>query len=176
MGKNKINSHPLSAQIIEHIRALKLEGIGIRQIASSLLDLFELKISYTGLNSWIKKQPPQLWELSTSEKKDSERFCEVTYRSLLPQNPSFTDELKAKLYTLTKCNLDNHIAHNKRLNLDYLKHLKAIEEVESLCVRNDRESRRKVSFINQRNEDVNFYIQVFGNDEPITDEPKSIDF
>jgi hypothetical protein len=179
MGKLKksiIDSHPQSEDVKIYIYTERFEGTGFRLISEGLHDLFDIKISHTGVANWLKLNPPPAKHEPIEEQLQVlDIFDSELYKEILPNDATEIEKIKAKYYTLIQCNLDRHVSTGKRLNSDYIKHLKTVLEVARLEFQVQREmqsienenkkieielvtKRREPNFDNFTNEELDQFI------------------
>jgi len=126
-----IDSDLRTEQIKQYIYSQKSEGVGYRLISQGLQDLFDIKLSYTSIKKWMDKNPlPVAIIEDTEQLTDFDNFDFELFEKILPKNATEIERTKAKMIVLMSCNIDRHIQDNKRLNSDYLKHIKTITEIE----------------------------------------------
>ena len=169
MGKLKksiIDSHPQSEDVKTYIYSERFEGTGFRLISEGLHDLFDIKISHTGVANWLKLNPPPAKHEPIEEQLQVlDIFDTELYKELLPSDATEIEKIKAKYYTLIQCNIDRHISTGKRLNSDYIKHLKTVLEVAKLDAQVQRDVRKidvldgKIDFGELSNEELDEYIE-----------------
>jgi len=153
-----IDSDPRTEQIKQYIYLQKSEGVGYRLISQGLQDLFDIKLSHTGVKKWMDKNPLPVPIVEDAEQlTDFDTFDFELYEKLLPQNATEIERIKAKITVLMSCNLDRHIQDNKRLNSDYLKHLKTIAEIEQIERKNNNVEAEKLSLLE---------IEIINNSKP----------
>jgi hypothetical protein len=151
-----IDSDPRTEQVKQYIYSQKSEGVGYRLISQGLHDLFDIKLSYTGVKKWMDKNPLHVAIIEDAEQlTDFDTFDFDLYENLLPENATEIERTKAKIMVLMSCNLDRHIEDNKRLNGDYLKHLKTIAEIEQIERKNtpvtsDKEHKLTIEIIDPK--------------------------
>lgn len=138
--QSKIHLHPQSEDVKQYIYSERFEGVGFRLIAKGLADLFDIKISHTGVANWLSLNPaPTKLEANEEQPLILDIFDFELFEELLPENPTEIEKIKTKYYTLIQCNIDRHISTGKRLNNDYVKHLKTVLEVARLEAQVQRE-------------------------------------
>lgn len=168
--QSKIDLHPQSEDVKQYIYTERFEGVGFRLIANGLEDLFDIKISHTGVANWLKLNPAPA-ELEESEERtlNLDIFDDELYKEILPENATEAEKIKAKYYTLIQCNIDKHISTGKRLDNEYIKHLKTVLEVVKLEAQVQRDVRKvdvldgKIDFNELTDEELDEYIETTEN-------------
>lgn len=131
--KGIMQTHENRIEAAAYIHKQRGLGLPLRSIRDGLENLFGINLTFMGVKNWIEKNPEnvklELIEIGGFDDCEVD-FDQQMYNASINKDSSEIDKIKAKLVVLVAANLNSHITQNKRLNSEYLKHLKLVVEIQ----------------------------------------------